>query len=70
LTPSKRAKEIDIALGSRGGRSEGIDKLAGDELTVCVMAGMRGDKPATRPSEFKASQRAKHSLFLLKRVKK
>jgi hypothetical protein len=50
--------------------TEGIYKLDGDELTICVVAGSRGGKTAARPSEFKASKRDKYSLFVLKNVKK
>lgn len=69
LDATKKPKAIDIEMGSPMA-SEGIYKLDGEELTVCVVAGSRGSKTAMRPSEFKASKRDKYSLFVLKKVKK
>lgn len=70
LNASKKPKWIDLDMGQPNSVSEGIYKLDGDELTICVVGGSRGGKTAPRPSEFKASKRNKYSLFVLKRVKK
>ena len=70
LNPAKKPAWIDIDMGERAGVSEGIYKLDGDTLTLCVVGGKRGGKPAPRPTEFKASKRHKYSLFVLKKVKK
>jgi uncharacterized protein (TIGR03067 family) len=70
LNPAKDPKGIEIAQGERAGVSEGIYKLAGDTLTLCVVGGKRGGKVAPRPAEFKASKRDKYSLFVLEKVKK
>jgi len=68
LNPSKKPKWIDIDTGTR--ISEGVYKLDGDELTICVVAGTRNGKAAPRPSEFKARKREKYTLFVVKKVKK
>ena len=68
LDATKKPKGIDLKKDD-GGTSEGIYKLDGDELTICVVAGKRSDKAAERPAEFKASKGSKHSLFVLKKVK-
>ena len=49
---------------------EGIYKLEGDELYLCFVGGMRGEKVTPRPTEFKASKNPPHSLFVLKKIKK
>jgi uncharacterized protein (TIGR03067 family) len=64
---SKNPKWMNIDFGKV---SEGIYKLEGDELSLCVVAGMRGGKVAPRPTEFKASKDPPYSLFVLKKVKK
>ena len=69
LDASKKPKAIDIEIDDRAS-SEGIYKLDGEELMICVVAGSRGDKTAARPTEFKASKRDVYSLFVLKKVKK
>ena len=69
LDASKKPKAIDIDMGGPV-VSEGIYKLDGEKLMICVIAGSRGGKTAARPSEFKASKRNKYSLFVLKKVKK
>jgi uncharacterized protein (TIGR03067 family) len=68
LDPSKKPKAIDIQEADLG--SEGIYKLDGDDLAICVVAGGRNGRTAARPSEFKASKPNKYSLFVLKKVKK
>lgn len=68
LNPSKKPKWIDVDMGGRV--SEGIYKLDGDELTLCIVGGTRSGKAAVRPSEFKASNREIHSLFVLRKMKK
>ncbi len=68
LDPAKRPKSIDIDFGVPV--SEGIYKLDGDTLTICVVGGSRNGKTAARPTEFRASKRDKYSLFELKKVKK
>lgn len=69
LDAAKKPKAIDIEMGEPTA-TEGIYKLDGEELTICVVAGAQGDKTPARPSEFKASKRNKYSLFVLKKVKK
>jgi uncharacterized protein (TIGR03067 family) len=71
LDPSKKPKWFDLPQGGADGDvAEGIYKLDGDELTICVISGMRNDTPSPRPTEFKASKPNKYTLFVLKRVKK
>ncbi|HYT93383.1 MAG TPA: TIGR03067 domain-containing protein [Gemmataceae bacterium] len=65
LDPSKNPKWIDIDLEQRSPIGQGIYKLQGDELTLCIVGGGT-DTP--RPSEFKASQKG-HSLLVLKKAK-
>ena len=69
LDPSKKPSAIDLDAGIPP-VSEGIYKLDGDKLTICVIGSYQSDKPARRPSEFKASKRDGYSLFVLKRLKK
>jgi uncharacterized protein (TIGR03067 family) len=69
LDPSTKPKSIDIDMGLPP-VTEGIYKLDGDELTICVIGGSRTGLVPTRPSEFKASNPNKYSLFVLKKVKK
>ncbi len=64
---SKKPKWMNINFGEV---SEGIYKLEGDELSLCVVGGMRGGIDTPRPTEFKASKNPPHSLLVLKRVKK
>jgi uncharacterized protein (TIGR03067 family) len=69
LNPEKKPKGIDIEMGVPVGTSEGIYKLDGDELTICVASGGKNGKPAPRPTEFAAKKGEHHALFVLKRVK-
>jgi uncharacterized protein (TIGR03067 family) len=64
---SRKPTWMDINFGKI---SEGIYKLDGDELSLCFVGGMRGDKVTPRPTEFKASKNPPHTLLVLKRVKK
>ena len=68
LDPSTKPKGIDLDAG--GKVSAGIYKLDGDQLTICVIGGSRTGLVPKRPSEFKASNAKKYSLFVLKKVKK
>ena len=68
LMTAKKPKWIDIDFG--GGISEGIYKLEGDELSICVIAGSRSGQPPERPTEFKASEKKIHTLFVMKKIKK
>jgi uncharacterized protein (TIGR03067 family) len=71
LDPSKKPKSFDLPEGGADGDvAEGIYKLDGDELTICIIGGIRNDKAAPRPTEFKASKREKYTLFVMKKVKK
>jgi uncharacterized protein (TIGR03067 family) len=67
LDPSKTPKEIN--LNEVGLVTEGIYKLDGDNLTLCVVTGSRNEKTAARPKEFTADKAHKYSVFVLKRVK-
>jgi uncharacterized protein (TIGR03067 family) len=49
---------------------EGIFKLDGEELTLCFVGGMVGEKVTPRPTEFKARKNPPYSLLVLKKVKK
>jgi uncharacterized protein (TIGR03067 family) len=69
LDASRTPKAMDIQMGGSH-VSEGIYKLDGDQLTICIVAGTRNGKAAARPSEFKASNRDIYSMFILKKVKK
>jgi uncharacterized protein (TIGR03067 family) len=69
LNPEKKPKWIDIEMGGPVGTSEGVYKLEGDELTICVVSGGKNGKPAPRPTEFAAKKGEHHALFVLKRVK-
>jgi uncharacterized protein (TIGR03067 family) len=68
LDSTKKPKSIDIDTGGEA-PSEGIYELDGDELTICIVAGYKGSKTAARPTEFKANEEKKYSLFVLKKVK-
>ncbi len=68
LDVSKKLKAIDINMGGTEA-SEGIYKLDGEVLTICVIAGGRNGKAAARPAEFKASKRDIYTLFVLKKFK-
>jgi uncharacterized protein (TIGR03067 family) len=68
LDPTKDPKWIDVDMRSL--ISEGIYKLDGDKLTICLISGTRNDKAAPRPKEFKARKREKYTVFVLKKVKK
>ena len=71
LDPSKKPKWFDLPEGGADGDvAEGIYNLDGDELTICIISGMRNDTPSPRPTEFKASKPNKYTLFVLKRAKK
>jgi uncharacterized protein (TIGR03067 family) len=71
LDPAKKLKSFDLVDGGADGDvAEGIYKFDGDELTICLISGMRNDTPSPRPTEFKASKRDKYTLFVLKRAKK
>jgi uncharacterized protein (TIGR03067 family) len=67
LDPAKSPKAIDMNDG--GLVIEGIYKVDGDALTLCLVTGSRNGKTAPRPPEFKADKEKKYSLFVLKRVK-
>ncbi|HMO14892.1 MAG TPA: TIGR03067 domain-containing protein [Pirellulaceae bacterium] len=47
---------------------EGIFQLKDDRLTICIIAGGRNGRTSQRPTEFKASNQKKHSLFILQRI--
>jgi uncharacterized protein (TIGR03067 family) len=68
LDPSKEPKTIDMSDG--GLVIEGIYRVDGDDLTICLVTGSRNGKTAPRPPQFKADKSKKYSLFVLKRVKK
>jgi uncharacterized protein (TIGR03067 family) len=68
LNPSKKPKWIDVDMGSIV--TEGIYKLDGDELTICIVSGTRSGKAAPRPSEYKARKREKYTLLVTKKIKK
>jgi uncharacterized protein (TIGR03067 family) len=71
LDPSKKPRSFDLPEGGADGDvAEGIYKIDGDELTICIIGGIRNDKAAPRPTEFKASKREKYTLFVMKKVKK
>jgi uncharacterized protein (TIGR03067 family) len=57
---------IDLDFGMK---TQGIYKVDGDELILCLVAGMLGGKVTPRPTEFQASASPPHSLIVLKRVK-
>jgi uncharacterized protein (TIGR03067 family) len=59
-------KMIDIDRGSPDGPSQGIFRVEGETLTICLAA----DKKAIRPQAFESPPKSEHSLFLLRRVKK
>jgi len=67
LDPTKKPKWIDIEDGPVP--TEGIYKLEDEVLTICVVAGAKSDKPATRPTEFEAKKGDIYVLLVLKRVK-
>jgi uncharacterized protein (TIGR03067 family) len=64
LDPSKKPKWIDIGVEDGNPIGQGIYRLEGDKLTLCIVAGGRDSQ---RPSEFKASKR--YSLLVLKKAK-
>jgi uncharacterized protein (TIGR03067 family) len=66
---AKKPKAIDIDMGPPK-PSEGIYKLEGDKLTICIVSGYRNDRPAPRPSGFKESKEKKYVVFILKKVSK
>lgn len=67
LDVRKKPKWIDIAFGEV---SQGIYRLQGDELTLCVVSGMNCGEVAPRPMEFKASKNPPYSLLVLKKLPK
>jgi uncharacterized protein (TIGR03067 family) len=69
LNPSKKPKWIDIGVREGSPLGEGIYKLEGDQLTICVVGSTNSKNPTLRPSEFKA-KKDRHSLFVLKKVDK
>lgn len=71
LDPTKSLKAIDIYfLGEPNNPSQGIYKLDGDELTICLSGAVRNGKAPPRPAEFKASKRDFYVLFVMKKVMK
>src|SRR5438093_11716109 len=57
LDPSKKPKWIDFDSGDPlDVKKQGIYKLEGGELTICIISGSRGDRPPERPTEFKANK--------------
>ena len=69
LNPSKNPKWIDIGVLQGSPLGEGIYKLEGDVLTICVVGSTNSANPTLRPSEFKA-KKDQYSLLVLKKVKK
>lgn len=67
LDPTKMPKTIDVTRPPRKPKRhiEGIYKLEGDDLTICIPLGR--DKP--RPTEFKVEEGGKRTLIVLKRKK-
>jgi uncharacterized protein (TIGR03067 family) len=69
LDPTKKPRTIDIIMktpkADKKRTIEGVYKLEGDELTICIPLGR--DKP--RPTEFKAEEGSLRSLIVLKRKK-
>ena len=64
LDPSKTVKQIDLTFPERkADATEGIYKLYGDDLKVCI--GKKG-----RPTDFTAKASSRRFLYVLKREKK
>jgi uncharacterized protein (TIGR03067 family) len=71
LNPTKKPNWIDFDAGlDIEVKMQGIYKLEGDELTICIISGSRSDQPPERPTEFKANEKKHHTLFVVKKVKK
>jgi uncharacterized protein (TIGR03067 family) len=68
IDPSKKPKWIDIGVVKDLPIGEGIYKLEGNELFICVVSKTNSDSPTLRPSEFKA-KKEQHTLLVLKKVK-
>jgi uncharacterized protein (TIGR03067 family) len=69
LNPSKEPKWIDIGVREGQPLGEGIYKIDGDELTICIVGATSSKNPSPRPAEFKA-KKDQHSLLVLKKIKK
>jgi uncharacterized protein (TIGR03067 family) len=71
IDPTKRPKWIDVDIAPKADLpvAEGIYRLDGDELTVCIMAGRNGKVEPIRPTEFKAKPPQMYRVFTFKRVK-
>ena len=69
LDPAKMPRTIDITMKAPGGNQEqkieGIYKLNGDDLTLCIPQGQNN----RRPTEFKAEEGDKQCLLVFKRKK-
>lgn len=71
LDPSKTPGAIDVYfLGDPRKPTEGIYKLEGDELTICLSGAVVDGKMPPRPREFKASKANFYVLFVMKKVKR
>ncbi|HEY7425230.1 MAG TPA: TIGR03067 domain-containing protein [Gemmataceae bacterium] len=69
LNPARMPRTIDITMKAPGGKQEqkieGIYKLNGDDLTLCIPQGQNN----RRPTEFKAEEGGKQCLLVFKRKK-
>jgi uncharacterized protein (TIGR03067 family) len=69
VNPMKKPNWIDIGVRDGIPLGQGIYKIVGDELTICIVVSTDRGKPTPRPTEFKASKQG-HTLFILKKVNK
>jgi uncharacterized protein (TIGR03067 family) len=68
---SKTPAWIDIDYESRNSvPMRGICKIEGDQLTICVNVGIRGNEPPERPTEFRTNLRNFHAVWVFKKVMK
>jgi uncharacterized protein (TIGR03067 family) len=71
LNASKKPKWIDFDFGFPSEvQFQGIYKLEGDELTICMITASRSDQAPERPTEFKSNNEKYHSMFVLKKATK